>query len=63
MGLPCVDLTPALQSLAQKEGLPVVPFDGHYNSHANRAMAQAVSEFLSQELSSSFAASQWTTAP
>ena len=47
LGMPVVDLCPPLSDLAERKGdLPVVPFDGHYNSEGNAVMAAYLADEL-----------------
>ena len=49
VGIEVIDLLPALKELQRASGrLPVLPFDGHYTSEANAAMARVVARFLLQ---------------
>ncbi len=46
-GLPVIRLRDTLRDLHNKtDRLPVVPFDGHYDGSANKAMAQSVAESI-----------------
>lgn len=45
-GLGTVELLPALVPLAAGGGPPILPFDGHYDPEANRAMAALLAERL-----------------
>jgi lysophospholipase L1-like esterase len=46
-GLPVVELLAALVALHARTGrVPVLPFDGHYDAEANRAMAEYLAERL-----------------
>jgi len=47
LGMPVVDLCSPLSDLAERKGdLPVVPFDGHYSSEGNAAMAVYLADEL-----------------